>query len=144
MRNSTTICIDANIVVKLLIPQTSGQVLDLWTSWKDNQIRLVAPSLIFFEVTNALYQMTRQNVMDSETATLAATAMMSLPIDILHLPDIHRKALDLAIAYRVKATCDTHYLALSEHLGCELWTADQRFFHAVHDRCDWVRVVDGS
>ena len=29
------------------------------------------------------------------------------------------------------AVYDAHYLALAESLGCELWTADQRFHRAV-------------
>ena len=36
------------------------------------------------------------------------------------------------------AAYDAHYLALAEEFGCELWTADGRFFRAVSSGVDNV------
>ena len=34
---------------------------------------------------------------------------------------------------------DSHYLALAEMLGLELWTADERLYNAVKDALPWVK-----
>ena len=34
---------------------------------------------------------------------------------------------------------DSTYLALAEHLGCEFWTADGRFYNAVKDSLSFVK-----
>jgi predicted nucleic acid-binding protein len=39
------------------------------------------------------------------------------------------------------AVYDTHYLALADILGCDLWTADERFFNSVKEqqpRVKWL------
>ena len=45
-------------------------------------------------------------------------------------PGLHVRALQLASQLSQNAAYDAHYLALAESLGCELWTADERFYRA--------------
>lgn len=144
MRSSTTICVDANLVVKLFVPQPSPHVINLWAEWKNTQASLVAPSLIFYEATNALYQMTRHGELSHDSASSAISAMPSLPIQIVGFPGIHQRAPTIAIDHGLKATYDTYYLALSEHLGCELWTTGKRLFNAIRHTLDWIHFVDES
>ncbi len=55
MNNSSTICVDANIVVRLvLFPKDKIQTI--WQDWTSNETRLAAPSLLYYEVVNSLYQ----------------------------------------------------------------------------------------
>ena len=42
---------------------------------------------------------------------------------------------------RQGAVYDSHYLALAETLGCDLWTADERFYRAVSPVAPNVRWV---
>jgi predicted nucleic acid-binding protein len=37
------------------------------------------------------------------------------------------RAIEIAALTGQRASYDSHYLALAERLGCELWTADDRF-----------------
>ena len=39
------------------------------------------------------------------------------------------------------AVYDAHYLALADILGCEYWTADERFYRAVLAACRNVRWI---
>jgi predicted nucleic acid-binding protein len=40
-----------------------------------------------------------------------------------------------------QAAYDVHYLALAELLGCELWTADEKFFNSVKKKKPQVRLL---
>jgi len=53
----------------------------------------------------------------------------------------HFQALALADALDLAATYDAHYLALAEHLGCELWTDDQRLMRRVASSLPFVRWI---
>ncbi len=48
---------------------------------------------------------------------------------------------DRADALGLPATYDAHYLALAEHLGCELWTDDQRLLRQVATSLPFVRWI---
>ena len=61
--------------------------------------------------------------------------------DLARLITPARQALALADALGVPATYDAHYLALAEHLGCELWTDDQRLIRIVATSLPFVRWI---
>jgi predicted nucleic acid-binding protein len=54
---------------------------------------------------------------------------------------LHHQALVLADALGLSATYDAHYLALAEHLGCELWTDDERLIRQVTNSLPFVRWI---
>ena len=54
-------------------------------------------------------------------------------------PGLHVRALQLASQIKQNAAYDAHYLALAESFGCELWTADERFYRAASPSIDSVR-----
>jgi len=41
---------------------------------------------------------------------------------------LHRRAIDLADQLHQEAAYDAHYLSLADIMGCDLWTADERFY----------------
>lgn len=51
------------------------------------------------------------------------------------------RALVIADELKRAAAYDTQYAALAEREGCELWTADERFWNAAKTRYPWVRWV---
>ena len=60
----------------------------------------------------------------------------------LHQPThLYNRALELASRLGLGATYDSHYLALAETLGCDLWTADEKFYRAASQAARNVRWI---
>jgi len=123
---SNWICIDASLVVRLLIDTADEELPKQWREWQATGRRFAAPGLLFYEVANALYQYQRHGYLSAETSREALAAAASLPIQLYHDPGLHESALRLAGKFDHGATYDAHYLALAEHLDGEFWTADRR------------------
>lgn len=67
--------------------------------------------------------------------------LLNMGIEVRESPQIHLRALELAQELQRPAVYDAHYLALADILGCDLWTADERFFNSVkerHPRVKWL------
>lgn len=75
----------------------------------------------------------------SAEATLAAA--VKLPIHLYDDEDMHARAMFFARHLGLPASYDAHYLALADHLGAELWTADRRLANSVQPHLPWVQFV---
>ncbi len=71
MRNSS-ICIDANMVVRLLVGPGGELIEQLWAEWNRDGRGVHAPFLLRYEVTNALYRYQR-------AGTLVNSVQAALP-----------------------------------------------------------------
>ena len=140
MNNSSTVCIDANIVIQRVV---SNAAENLWETWAQTGVKLVAPTLLFYEVTNGLYRYQKAGIFPPETVEKTLKAAFALPIELVSDVDLHHRAKDLAAKYNLPAAYDAHYLALAEQLDVELWTADARLFNTVQSfGVDWVKLVE--
>ena len=140
MNNSSTVCVDANIVIQRVVSNTAE---DLWETWVGSGVRLIAPTLLYYEVTNGLYRYLKAGIFSLETVEKTLRAAMALPIELVGEADLHQRAKDLAAKYNLPAAYDAHYLALAERLEVELWTADARLFNAVQPfGIEWVKLVE--
>jgi predicted nucleic acid-binding protein len=140
MRNSW-LCVDANLVIRLVADPKDESVRRLWEQWDVEKRQLAAPTLLYYEVTNALYRYQKQGLMSTSAVRLALKAAFSLPLRLHGEADLHWQALDLAERFSLPAAYDAHYLALAEWLGGEFWTADRRLARAVQTTLPWVHLV---
>ncbi len=141
--NNSPACVDANLVIHLVADPEDHVIRSLWERWDAGNRRIVAPDLLFYEVSNALYRYQRAGVMGGQAVRLALKAALALPIRLYGRPELRARAVDLAERLSFAAAYDSHYLALAEWLGAEFWTADRRLGRAAQDELPWVRVVDG-
>ncbi|MBN1450593.1 MAG: type II toxin-antitoxin system VapC family toxin [Anaerolineales bacterium] len=140
MNNFSTVCVDANVVTQRVV---SNAAENLWETWAQSGVRLVAPTLLYYEVTNSLYRYLKAGIFTFETIEKTLRAATALPIELIGEANIHQRAKDLAAKYNLPAAYDAHYLALAEHLAVELWTADARLFNTVHSfGVEWVKLVE--
>ncbi len=114
----------------------------LWTQWEESEYKVVAPTLIYYEVSNALHRLIVAGELRPERASQALETALSLDITLYGDVAMHLRALNLASSLRLPATYDAHYLALSEQLSAQFWTADRRLFRAVQATFDWVHLVE--
>ncbi|MGA9351316.1 MAG: type II toxin-antitoxin system VapC family toxin [Anaerolineae bacterium] len=136
------VCVDANIVVKLVAPEPDRPLaLALWGKWLNEDREIVAPYLFCFEITSAIWRKAKRGLMSVEEAKEAVRGALMLGVRLLHPSNISLKAFDLAARFDRPAAYDTHYLALAEMMEGEFWTADERLYNTVRDdfsRIHWL------
>ena len=140
--NSSPLCVDANLVIRLVADPEDETVRKLWEQWDADRRLIAAPTLLYYEVSNALYRYHRAEMMSRATVQLALKAALALPVQLYGDPALHPQALELAERFALPAAYDAHYLALAEWLGGQFWTADRRLVRAVGDELPWVHVVE--
>lgn len=142
MNNSSTVCVDANIVVRLVL-FAEDKIQARWKRWESDEVRFVAPSLLHYEVVNSLYQYQKHGQISAPTLEHALEAALGLPIDLVDDNHIHRRAMVLAAQHGLPAAYDAHYLALAEWMGIELWTADRKLINTLKPfKFDWVKGIE--
>lgn len=138
---SSSICVDASLIVGLVTHPRRNRLRALWKGWKKKRRRIAAPKLLLYEVTNAIYQYERQALVRASSADRFLRMASALPIELLGETDLHLDAIRFSRRFSLPATYDAHYLALAERLGAEFWTADKRLVGAIAGKLDWVRLA---
>lgn len=135
------ICVDASLAVKwILDEERADRARALYRATVRTARAIVAPPLLPLEATNILRQRTRPaDGMSLDIATVLLDEFLALPIEIRNPEGLHLRALAPAHAFDLPAAYDAHYLALAEHLDCELWTDDVKLLRSVGERLPFVR-----
>lgn len=134
------VCIDANIVIQLVIEEAySDQARTLWRTWQNEDYQISAPPLLKYEITSVLRKYVSRGLRTLQESRQALQLALAFNIQYLEPVDFHLRAFELADRLGRPAACDTHYLALAEHVGCEFWTADERLVNAVQGVLPWVK-----
>jgi predicted nucleic acid-binding protein len=142
--NESLVCADAGVFIKLVVAEEDSDRADqLWERWKEEDVEVVSPSLLFFELTSVLRKKVYRDQLSPEEGKRALNTLHRLPVQVLIPPDLHRRAWQLAARFNRPTAYDAHYLALAEMMDCELWTADRRLFNAVKDELPWVHWLGG-
>jgi predicted nucleic acid-binding protein len=82
MNNSSIICVDAGLVVRrVAIPQDAA-IQAVWEHWETRKTHLIAPTLLRYEVTNALYQYQKAGALSAVAAYQALRAAFVLPLHL--------------------------------------------------------------
>lgn len=129
----TDIVVDASVVVKWYIPeQHHEQARDLRDAYLDGRHELFAPSLLPFEVVNALKY---SDHFDSEQLTTASTTLPEYGITLLS----YRKVGPVAeVATELDITLyDASYLALATTTEAIVYTADSRLLDAIEENASY-------
>ncbi len=139
---SEFVVVDASVAFKWLVEEeNSDKATALVRLSDDDGVQLAAPTIMPFEVANALHRRVVRGDLSLETAVELIQRLISIGVK-LHQPlSIHQRALQLANQFSQGAVYDAHYLALAETLDCEMWTADRKFHRANRQAAQNVRWI---
>lgn len=143
MSNSSIICIDASVILRVVLLPDNQSIQSLWQSWLSKEIQLVAPTLLFYEVTNALYQQQKNKAISPDTIWKTLELTLELPITLINESNLHLKAREIAMQYNLPATYDAHYLALADWMKIDFYTADIKLVNSLKAfKLKWIKGVE--
>ena len=138
------VVVDTSLVLKWVLNESdSNKALALLNQWGREEVTVRAPALLAYEAANSLYQQARSGriSLDAAKQGLRDVVLKGLKFDFSSNLALSIRAIELAHHFGLLATYDTHYLALAEREGCELWTADTRMWKVVKGELDWVHAL---
>ena len=139
------VVVDASLAIKWLVSEeNSDKARAISRSWANAGIQTAAPYLMPVEVTNALHRRVVRGELTVEDAIRLLEYLLASGIELRDEPGLQVRALQLASRLRQGAVYNAHYLALAETLGCDFWTADQRFYRAAVSVTQNVRWIGES
>lgn len=103
--------------------------------------RLIAPPLFESELDSILRRRAHLGTLTPEAASAALRVIDALQVAIIY--DAGTRPLARAIAEQSNQirVYDSTYAALAQQHGCDLWTADERFYNGAHDAFPLVRFI---
>jgi len=135
-----SVCLDASLVLILLLPDERRDfVRALWIGWQEQGTSLLAPPLLFAEVSSVLRAAVFFGRLHPGEGDEAFETFCAMGIAVSRRPDLHLLAWELAKQHRRSRVYDSFYLAAAQAEGCELWTGDRRLANAVS--LPWVKSV---
>jgi len=131
------VIVDASVVLKGFFPDEQGHIeaQALIRAYAQEEVELLAPTLLPYEVTNAVLQAVRRDRISLGKAREILTAFQGLSIPTMEVS--WQRALELAHTHD-RSAYDGAYLALAEERKSTLVTGDRRLYNAVKDRLPWV------
>lgn len=133
--------VDASVVLRGFFPDEEGhaRAQALIRAYAQEEIELHAPTLLPYEVTNAVLQAIRRDRISPEKGREILTAFEGLGIPTVDVS--WQQTLELARTYGQSAY-DGAYLALAEESESKLVTGDRRLYNVVKDRLPWVLWIE--
>ncbi len=133
--------IDASVVLKAFFPDEEGraQAQAIIRTYVQGGVELIAPTLLPYEVTNAMLQAVRRGRIGLNKARELLSVFLELGIPTMEVP--WQRALELGTTHD-RSAYDGAYLALAMEKGCKLVTGDRRLYNAVKDDLPWVLWIE--
>jgi predicted nucleic acid-binding protein len=131
--------VDARVILSAFFPdEAQDQAQALIRDHVIGQVQLAAPTLLLYEITNAVLQARRRGRIDDAQAEEILASFEGLGIVLR--PVRWQQMLPLALRFDCSAY-DAAHLALAEATGQDLVTGDLRMYNAVHEELDWVQWI---
>jgi predicted nucleic acid-binding protein len=132
--------VDANVILRAFFPdEAQAKAHAVIREHIAGRVHLMAPSLLPYELSNAVWQAERRRRILPSQADEILQAIAGLDIEIV--PQAWGAMLPLARQFD-RSAYDAAYLMLAQDTGQPLLTGDLHLFNAVHDQLDWVLWIE--
>ncbi len=131
--------VDASVILSAFFPdEAQDRAQALIRDHVIGHVQLTAPTLLLYEVTNAVLQARRRGRIDDEQADDILSSFEGLGIALESVT--WQQMLPLAVRFD-RSAYDAAYLALAEVTEQPLITGDSRMYNAVREHLDWVQWI---
>lgn len=134
------IVIDASVVLKwyLADEEYSQKAISLLKKYISNELDILAPSLLEYEVINGLIITKKRGRIQEKKILSAIDGFISLEIKLKSLSLFYPKVLHYCKIYN-RSVYDASYLAMADEESISLVTADERLYNVVRKDLKWVK-----
>ncbi|MCP4666609.1 MAG: type II toxin-antitoxin system VapC family toxin [Deltaproteobacteria bacterium] len=134
--------IDASVVLKwyLMDEECCQEAQSLLERHVSGDLALLAPTILPYEVLNALLVAQRMGRIPNDVTETAFSGFLELEIDFLDPFVDYPEILTLAHAYH-RSVYDASYISLAKKNNIDFVTGDKRLFNAVKDQMKWVKWI---
>jgi predicted nucleic acid-binding protein len=132
--------VDASVILRAFFPdEAQPEAQALIRDHVSGRVQLTAPTLLAYEVANAVLKAVRRGRVTEDDAEAILIAVEGLGIETE--PVSWQRMLPLARRFD-RSGYDAAYLALAEAREEPLVTGDLRLYNAVHEHLDWVQWIE--
>jgi len=132
--------IDASVILKwYLVDEKFGiKALRLLGEFVSNELDILAPSLLEYEVMNGLMIAQKRGRIKEEKILAAVEGFVNLGINLKSLSHLYPHVVHFCKTYH-RSVYDASYMALALDEGISLITADEGLFNAIKKELKWVK-----
>ena len=142
MESVPKVVVDASVVVKWFLDDeeeidAARRLRDDFASFK---VQILAPSLIFCEVGNALLVAHRLKRLTLKSAAAKLQDFLDVSLPVFFPSQTLKIAFDLACKHQL-SVYDALYVALAQSEGCDFYTGDKKLYRKLFRKLPWVKWI---
>ncbi len=133
------VVLDASVALKWYLADEEGstEALDLLRRHVSDEVEIIAPALLQYEVINGLMVARKRGRIREDVIISAIEGFMRVGLRFVALSGHYSRVVHFCKAYN-RSAYDASYLALAEAEQIPFITADERLYKAVTKDLDWV------
>jgi len=133
--------VDASVAAKwLFVEPGTAKARAILDSAESGELQLLAPEILLAEIANSLWKRTERGDLDSDSALGLFDAFRKIEFRFFKIEELAGPALSAAFRQR-HPVYDCLYVALARREGCDLVTADEKFYKAFAHVFSRVRLL---
>lgn len=136
------VVLDASIILKWYLPneEFADKALSYLQQIVNNQIEIICPSLLPYEVLNGLLIAQRRGRIEPEVTITAMEGLLEVGLSLEDTFQNYEDILSFSQLYQ-RTAYDAAYLSLAKGRNIDLITGDIRLYNAVKHELNWVKWI---
>lgn len=134
------VVLDASVILKwyLADEEYSQKALGLLYQYISNELDILAPALLEYEVVNGLLIAQKRGRIKEEKIITAIEGFIDLEIKLKNLSHFHPRVMHYCKVYH-RSAYDASYLATADVEGVTMITSDEGLYNSIKKDLKWVK-----